>query len=256
MEVQLLVTRRLWPALFFALFLLGALAQSAAAAQDPPIPTIASSDRGWVDTTGKVDSATLSSLRDQSDRISQIDGGSKGFQLAGVFFNDIASAPSQFASNVGNQNKIGSATNNNGVVIIVLLDRKGNDGNKPYIFVTAAGGLQGDLPDSRINNFEQQYFVPDRSSSHWQRGLITLVTKLGDFLSDPKSVQDQSSDSNTIPLWVILLALFVIIFFVVIIVVAVRKGGGGSGFFGDSSGDSGSSWGGGGSDFNGGGSGT
>jgi uncharacterized membrane protein YgcG len=104
-------------------------------AGDPPIPHITQADRGWVDTTGSVDSKTLESLRQVSDRVT-----SEGFQLAGVFFSDISSDPSQFASDVGNQNGIGSRNKDNGLLIMILLDRAGTDGNKPYIFVAPGRG--------------------------------------------------------------------------------------------------------------------
>ena len=259
--------RGLSPLLVLAFTLTLGQPASASTNSDPGMPTIMQSDRGWVDTTNSVDQQTMERLRTQSDRIGQIDGGRKGFQLAGVFFHDIASDPSEYASKLGNQNGIGSSKNNNGIVVMVLLDRPGKDGHKPYVWVTAAGGLQGDLPDSRISDFENQFFVPDRANGHWQEGLVQLVTKLGDFLNDPNSVSDQSESSGfdlgSIPWWGWVLIIVVGIFVVVVIAAAASSGGGsgrgsswGGGGWSSGGGSSDSGFGSGGSGFDGGGSGT
>lgn len=113
--------------------------------RDPVIPHIQQKDRGWVDPTNTVDASTLESLRQVSDHFQ-----TEGFQLAGAFFSDTASDPSQFASDFGNQNGIGSGTKDNGLVMIVLLDRVGTDGNKPYIFVAPGRGLEGLLNDAKV----------------------------------------------------------------------------------------------------------
>jgi len=156
---------------------------------DPPIPNITQADRGWVDPTGRVDTNTVESLRMASDRIE-----SEGFQLAGAFFSDIASDPSQFASDFGNVNGIGSANKDNGLVIIVLLDRAGTDGNKPYIFVAPGRGLEGLLNDAKITKFREAFFNPQRAQGQWQQGLIQLSNKFADYLATPDA--KEFSDEN------------------------------------------------------------
>ena len=166
---------------------------------DPPIPNITQADRGWVDPTGRVDTNTVESLRMASDRIE-----SEGFQLAGAFFSDIASDPSQFASDFGNTNGIGSANKDNGLVIIVLLDRAGTDGNKPYIFVAPGRGLEGLLNDAKITKFREAFFNPLRAQGQWQQGLIQLSNKFADYLATPDAnefsdehLQTMAGNSNS-----------------------------------------------------------
>jgi uncharacterized protein len=182
---------------------------------DPPIPHITQADRGWVDPTGRVDANTVESLRMASDRIE-----SEGFQLAGAFFSDIASDPSQFASDFGNANGIGSANKNNGLVIIVLLDRAGTDGNKPYIFVAPGRGLEGLLNDAKITEFRAAFFNPQRAQGQWQQGLIQLSNKFADYLATPdakefsdENLKTMAGNSNSMSggdlLWIIIVVLIV-----------------------------------------------
>ena len=232
---------------------------------DPPIPNITQADRGWVDPTGRVDANTVESLRMASDRIE-----SEGFQLAGAFFSDIASDPSQFASDFGNANGIGSANKNNGLVIIVLLDRAGTDGNKPYIFVAPGRGLEGLLNDAKITEFRAAFFNPQRAQGQWQQGLIQLSNKFADYLATPdaKEFSDENlktmagtSQSGNDLLGVIFVVVFIVGLVIAYIIRHKSSGRGGSG--GSSGGwinwSSGSSSGGGSSDgggsFGGGGSG-
>jgi uncharacterized protein len=224
---------------------------------DPPIPTITQADRGWVDTTGNVDKATLEELRSTSDAIeAQGQRQGKGYQIAGVFFNNIASGPSTFASDVYNHNGIGSRERDNGILIMVLLDKAGDDGKKPYIFVTPGRGLEGDLPDSKIADFREKYFNPQRAQGHWQTGLIDLESHLGQYLHDPSAHQPKKSvwSSGAIIL-VVVICVIAGVFILMILPFFSGRGGssGGScgssrgGFPGWSSSDGGGSYGGGGS---------
>jgi uncharacterized protein len=200
---------------------------------DPPIPHITQADRGWVDPTNTVDADTMESLRQASDRVE-----SEGFQLAGTFFSDIASDPSQFASDFGNANGIGSANKDNGLVIIVLLDRAGTDGNKPYIFVAPGRGLEGLLNDAKITRFREAFFNPLRAQGKWQQGLIQLSNKFAAFLASPdaKEFSDENlqtmagdSQSGDVLGWITFGALFVV---GLIVFFFLRRGvfrGGGSG---------------------------
>jgi len=140
-----------------------------------------------------VDTNTVESLRMASDRFE-----SEGFQLAGAFFSDIASDPSQFASDFGNANGIGSANKDNGLVIIVLLDRAGTDGNKPYIFVAPGRGLGGLLNDAKITKFREAFFNPLRAQGQWQQGLIQLSNKLADYLASPDAKEFSDENLQTI----------------------------------------------------------
>jgi uncharacterized membrane protein YgcG len=241
-------------AMVAVMFVLGSKSVGAQTlAGDPPIPHITQADRGWVDTMGSVDSKTLESLRQVSDRVT-----SEGFQLAGVFFSDISSDPSQFASDVGNQNGIGSSNNDNGLLILVLLDRAGTDGNTPYIFVAPGRGLEGLLNDAKMTRFREASFNPLRAQGKWQEGLIELSSKFADYLKTPDAQEfsDQGLaqtannanpqfDFSKLPVfwqcfWC-LVGLIVLALFVLFIIAVIRSPGGPSGGSGWSSGSSSSS---------------
>ena len=181
--------KKRWLPLLGLLPVLLLLLTAATLAGDPPIATITQADHGWIDPTGRVDANTLEQLRNVSDKVE-----SEGFQLAGVFENDIASDPSHYASDVGNQNGIGSANKDNGILILVLLDRSGNDGNTPYIFVATGRGIQGLLPDAKVTEFRDAYFNPLRAQGKWQDGLVQLSTKLAEYLATPNA--QEFSDQN------------------------------------------------------------
>lgn len=263
---------RIWSALV-GLFLLLTLSLMACEAtistgtsQDPPIPHITRQDRGWVDPTGRVNASTLEALRQQSDAFE-----AEGFQLAGVFFSDVVSDPSKIAADFGNENGIGSANKDNGLVILVLLDRQGTDGNKPYIFVATGKGLEGLLNDAKVTRFRESYFNPLRGQGQWEQGLIQLCSKFAEYLKNPEaqafsdaSLEQtaQSQQQQQAPLWqiIVFVVAFVIFFGVGLLVIGRHRrfGGPGSGWGSPGPWSSGSSGGGsygGGGSFGGGGSG-
>ncbi len=157
---------------------------------DPPIPHITIADRGWVDTTGSVSETLLHQLRDTSDEI--LNGGN---QLAGVFLRDTVSDPALYGTNVFNVNGIGSKQTNNGIVILVLLDRAGTDGTKPYLQIITGSGTERYFTDTQTADFREQYFNPYRARGQWQDGLVNLTTKIAAFLKSNPDAQ-QNADKN------------------------------------------------------------
>lgn len=75
--------------------------------QDPPIPQLTKATYGILDTTGTVSQSFIEQLRSRSDEVQ-----AHGYQIAVVFFNNLASDPHQFATQVFNTNGIGSNTTN------------------------------------------------------------------------------------------------------------------------------------------------
>jgi uncharacterized membrane protein YgcG len=158
--------------------------------EDPPIPHITIADRGWVDTTGSVSETLLNQLRDKSDEI--LNGGN---QLAGVFLHDTASDPALYGTNVFNVNGIGSKRTNNGILILVLLDRAGTDGTKPYLQMITGSGTERYFTDTQTADFREQYFNPYRARGQWQDGLVNLTAKIAAFLqSNPDAQQNADKD--------------------------------------------------------------
>jgi uncharacterized protein len=157
---------------------------------DPPIPHITIADRGWVDTTGRVSETLLHQLRDKSDEI--LNGGN---QLAGVFLHDTASDPALYGTNVFNVNGIGSKQTNNGILIMVLLDRTGTDGIKPYLQIITGSGTERYFTDTQTADFREQYFNPYRTRGQWQDGLVNFTAKIAEFLqSNPDAQQNADKD--------------------------------------------------------------
>jgi uncharacterized membrane protein YgcG len=266
------MTGRIWSALIgvFLLLTLSLMACettiSTGASQDPPIPHITRQDRGWVDPTGRVNASTLETLRQQSDVFE-----SESFQLAGVFFSDVVSDPSKIAADFGNENGIGSANKDNGLVILVLLDRQGTDGTRPYIFVATGKGLEGLLNDAKVTRFREAYFNPLRAQGQWEQGLSKLCSKFAEYLKNPEAqaFSDASLDRTAqppsqqqAPLWQFIVFVVALVIFFGVGLLVIRRGrrfGGPGGGAGSpvpwSSGSSGGGSYGGGGSFGGGGSG-
>src|SRR5689334_17673862 len=105
--------RRILPIALLILVLLAILAACAApqhaldpagtSTQDPPIPQLTQDTHGILDTTGTVPQSIIAQLQSRSDDVQ-----AHGFQIAVVFFNNLASDPHQFATDVFNKNGIGS----------------------------------------------------------------------------------------------------------------------------------------------------
>jgi len=94
--------------------------------QDPPIPQLTEATHGILDTTGTVPQPFLAQLRSRSDDVQ-----AHGYQIAVVFFNDLASDPHQFATDVFNKNGIGFQDTNNGILFVLYLQKPGKDGHAP-----------------------------------------------------------------------------------------------------------------------------
>lgn len=205
---------------------------------DPQLPSITSDTGWWVDMTGQVSQSTIQALQQESVSIQN-----DGFQLAGVIVANAASDPSKVASDFGNKNGIGSSEKDNGVVIVVLLDKEGSDGNKPYIFIAPGKGLSG-LTATKLGQVRDNVFVPARANGKWEEGLVATVKAVHALLLNPNMTQYASpTGSSGLPGWAIV--LLVILLFIIVVGVAA---GGGLNSGGDSS-DDGGFFGGGGGGF-------
>ena len=153
--------------------------------QDPPIPHITQDTHGIMDTTGTVPQSFLAQLRARSDDVQ-----AHGYQIAVVFFNDLASDPHQFATQVFNTNGIGSKDKNNGVLIVLYLQKPGMDGHAPWLACITGGGISTALPDTLLDDYVQTTFVPARAQGHWQEGLLAFYDKIYAAEHDPSVAQE------------------------------------------------------------------
>lgn len=187
------VTRYILPLALLTLVLLGLLAACAqqqqdpagTSTQDPPIPQITQATHGIVDTTGTVPQSLLAQLRSRSDDVQ-----AHGFQIAVVFFNNLASDPHQFATEVFNKNGIGFKDTNNGVLFVLYLQKPGKDGHAPWLSYITGGGISGSLPDTLMDDYAQATFVPARAQGQWQNGLLAFYDKVYTAEQDPNIARE------------------------------------------------------------------
>lgn len=226
---------------FLTVILLGLLAACAGqqrasdpagtATQDPPVPQLTEATHGIVDTTGTIPQSFLEQLKTRSDDVQ-----AHGYQIAVVFFNDLASDPHQFATQVFNSNGIGSKDKNNGVLLVLYLQKPGTDGHAPWLTYITGGGISTALPDTLMDDYVQATFVPARAQGQWQEGLLAFYDKIYAAEQDPSIAQEWQSQhpqspagtdpSNTIFQAVgitILVCLAIVFWLVVSAVVATRR---------------------------------
>jgi uncharacterized membrane protein YgcG len=153
--------------------------------QDPPIPHITQDTHGIVDTTGTVPQSFLAQLRARSDDVQ-----AHGYQIAVVFFNDLASDPHQFATQVFNTNGIGYKDKNNGVLFVLYLQKPGTDGHAPWLAGITGGGISTALPDTLLADYAQTTFVPARAQGQWQEGMLAFYDKVYAAELDPGVAQE------------------------------------------------------------------
>jgi uncharacterized membrane protein YgcG len=153
--------------------------------QDPPIPHITQDTHGIVDTTGTVPQSFLAQLSARSDDVQ-----AHGYQIAVVFFNNLASDPHQFATEVFNTNGIGSKDKNNGVLIVLYLHKPGTDGHVPWLACITGGGISTALPDTLLDDYAQTTFVPARAQGQWQEGLLAFYDKVYAAERNPSVAQE------------------------------------------------------------------
>lgn len=206
-------TKSILPVVLLTLLLLGLLTAcggqqntpnlAGTSTQDPPIPQLTVSTHGILDTTGTISQSFLAQLQSRSDDVQ-----SHGFQMAVVFFNNLASDPHQFGTNVFNQNGIGFKDTNNGVLFVLYLQKPGTDGHAPWLTYITGRGISGSLPDTLMDDYVQSTFVPARAQGQWQDGLLAFYDKVSAAELDPnvarawqtqhpQSATDTSSSSNT-----------------------------------------------------------
>jgi uncharacterized membrane protein YgcG len=176
----------------------------------------------------------LTQLRARSD-----DAQAHGYQIAVVFFNDLASDPHQFATEVFNTNGIGFQDTDNGVLFVLYLQKPGKDGHPPWLTYITGGGISTALPDTLMDDYAQTTFVPARTQGHWQEGLLAFYDKVSTAERDPNvarewqthhpkpptdgSSSEKTSSESDIAGIVLLVCIGLVIWLVVSAIVAIRR---------------------------------
>lgn len=172
---------------------------------DPVIPRLTTETGWWIDTTGRTSAETLAVLKSESEAIDKM-----GFQLGGAIFSNSASDGIQVATQFGNTNGIGSADKDNGIAIVVFLDKKGVDGHAPAISYAVGSGLEGLLNDAKIGRFADETFVLARAQGQWEKGLVEFVQHLHSYLQNPTA--EEFKDPPVDYTWVWWVLLFLVIY--------------------------------------------
>ena len=202
--------------------------------QDPPIPHLTEATHGILDTTGTVPTSFLAQLQSRSDDVQ-----AHGFQIAVVFFNNLASDPHQFATTVFNDNGIGFKDTNNGVLFVLYLQKPGTDGHAPWLSYITGGGISGSLPDTLMDDYVQTTFVPARAQGQWQNGLLAFYDKVSAAERNPAIAQEwqtthpkpttntgssSATNNNSDPLLIgILVAVAVVVWLIISAIVAAYR---------------------------------
>ncbi|HEU5380980.1 MAG TPA: TPM domain-containing protein [Ktedonobacteraceae bacterium] len=164
------------------------------ATQDPPVPSLTEATHGIVDTTGTIPQSLIEQLRSRSDEVQ-----AQGYQIAVVFFNNLASDPHQFATQVFNKNGIGSKEKNNGVLLVLYLQKPGTDGHAPWLSYITGGGISTALPDTLMDDYVQSTFVSPRAQGHWQEGLLAFYDRIAAAEQDPGIAQEWQNQHSLLP---------------------------------------------------------
>ncbi|MEO7019069.1 MAG: TPM domain-containing protein [Ktedonobacteraceae bacterium] len=156
------------------------------------MPQLTEATHGILDTTGTVPQGFLAQLRLRSDTVQ-----AQGYQIAVVFFNDLASDPHQFATDVFNKNGVGFKDTNNGVLFVIYLQKPGKDGPAPWLAYITGGGISGALPDTLMDDYVQSTFVPARAQGQWQDGLLAFYDKVSTTERDPSVAREWQTTHPT-----------------------------------------------------------
>jgi uncharacterized membrane protein YgcG len=128
-------------------------------------------------------------LEAESDAIKAL-----GYEYAGVFINNLASDPADYATLVANSNGIGDRNKDNGITLVVVLDRPGGDGNTPTVGYAVGDGIINTLmADDRIGAMLKETFVPLRSDGAWDKGLLSFSAKLHRLVQNPEAEEFKSN---------------------------------------------------------------
>lgn len=189
------ITRRLLALVCLTLLCVGLLAacgeqqqaqnRAGTSTQDPPIPRLTEATHGILDTTGTVPQSLIAQLQARSDQAQ-----AHGYQIAVVFFNDLAGDPHQFATEVFNQNGVGFKDTDNGVLFVLYLEKQGKDGHAPWLSYITGGGISGALPDTLMDDYAQNSFVPARAQGQWQQGLLAFYDRVYQAELDPNIARE------------------------------------------------------------------
>jgi uncharacterized protein len=150
-----------------------------------------------------LDSSNVEKLHDLFQHVDQTTTAEVVFvSMASIEGNDL----SQYATDLGQEWKVGKADKDNGVVILYVLDV-----NK--IWVATGYGIEGILPDSKIGRLLDQYYVPARDNGEVNTGIVDFSTAIARLLEENKDeILSGEVHGDTSYVWLfIMLVVFIIV---------------------------------------------
>lgn len=153
-------------------------------------------------------------------------------QIAIVIVDDLAGLePWEYATEVGDQWKLGQEKQDNGIVI--LIKPTGGKGERKY-FIAVGKGLEGPIPDLTTKRIEEQELVANFKEGKFYEGLdkttdVLMALAKGEYNSDQYGAKSKGKSGN------IFQVVFILIIFIAFIIIGMKRnnkgGGGGRGGF-------------------------
>ncbi|MBE6287031.1 MAG: TPM domain-containing protein [Mediterranea massiliensis] len=111
-----------------------------------------------------------------------------------------------FAYQLGQEWGVGKAKNDNGLVILLVI-------NQRCIQFATGYGLEGDLPDAICKRIQTRYMIPYLKNNRWDEGMIigvqAVCKQLEGSMTNQK-VKEENSGHEAILIMAVLLGLFII----------------------------------------------
>ncbi len=127
---------------------------------------------GWVTDQANVISADaeakLDAIAGELHRL-------RGIELAVVTVDSVPGTPKQFATDLFNHWKIGSAATNNGVLVLLVMSKR-------RLEIETGDGMEGALPAQWLSAMQAQTMVPRFKAKDFGGGLVDGVTAMAEHI--------------------------------------------------------------------------
>lgn len=127
---------------------------------------------GWVTDQANVISAeaeaTLETIAGELNAL-------RGIELAIVTVDSVPGTPKQFATDLFNHWKIGSAATHNGVLVLLVM-------NKRRLEIETGDGMEGALPSQWLADMQTRTMVPRFKAKDFGGGLVAGVTAMAEHI--------------------------------------------------------------------------
>lgn len=123
-----------------------------------------------------------------------------GIETAVVVLPSIGSEDSfDFAYELGEEWGIGKKKNDNGLVILLVIDQR-------RIQIATGKGIEGDLPDAICKRIQMKYMIPSFKQGDWSTGLVKGVTSICGKLDGSMKADDDNEEGSSLDFFLILAA--------------------------------------------------